>query len=339
MPFSLIGGLMGKNDHNERKCLDWRTIAVKYGLLLIVLLTVLIFSLLEPRFYSPINIFNIIRQSAVYGILALGLGLVIVNGDFDMSFPAAVSLVGVTTILLIMNSVNPVLVFFIGIGLGLAIGVLNALLVVYARIPAFIATLGVMTFLQGLAKYVTGGAEIYPTRMPAFFKLFGSTYTFGIIPNSVFTFLIIGVAAIILFDYSKLGRYMYASGSNPDAARHVGINVKFNRTLAFVISGLLSGVSGLLLVSMLRAANPTIGSGYMFPVIMAVFLGALFLRAGVVNAPGIMVAAVFTAILANGFTMIGLPFYAKDIASGLILVLALLMICMLGRNPMRNITM
>jgi len=330
---------MTTNGHDTGRHFDWRAVAVKYGLLFIVILTVLVFSLLERRFYSPINIFNIIRQSAIYGILALGLGMVIVNGDFDMSFPSAVSLVGVTSILLIMHSVSPVLVFFIGIGIGLTVGAINALLVVYARIPAFIATLGVMTFLQGLAKYVTGGAEIYPSHMPAFFKLFGSTYTFGIIPNAVFTFLIIGVAAVVLFDYSKLGRYMYASGSNPDAARHVGINVKRNRTLAFILSGMLSGISGLLLISMLRAANPTIGSGYMFPVIMAVFLGALFLRAGVVNAPGIMVAAVFTAILANGFTMIGLPFYAKDIASGLILVIALLMICMLGRNPMRNITM
>jgi len=330
---------MTTNGHKAGRHLDWRGVAVKYGLLFIVIVTVLVFSLLERRFYSPINIFNIIRQSAIYGILALGLGMVIVNGDFDMSFPSAVSLVGVTSILLIMHSVSPVLVFFIGIGIGLTVGAINALLVVYARIPAFIATLGVMTFLQGLAKYVTGGAEIYPTRMPAFFKLLGSSYTFGIIPNAVFTFLIIGVAAVVLFDYSKLGRYMYASGSNPEAAQHVGINVKRNRTLAFVISGMLSGISGLLLISMLRAANPTIGSGYMFPVIMAVFLGALFLRAGVVNAPGIMVAAIFTAILANGFTMIGLPFYAKDIASGLILVIALLMICMLGRNPMRNITM
>jgi len=330
---------MGTHPHNTDRHLDWRGIAVKYGLLFIVILTVLVFSVLERRFYSPINIFNIIRQSAIYGILALGLGMVIVNGDFDMSFPSAVSLVGVTSIVLIMHSVSPVLVFFIGIGIGLAVGAINALLVVYARIPAFIATLGVMTFLQGLAKYVTGGAEVYPTRMPAFFKLFGSSYTFGIIPNAIFTFLIIGLAAVVLFDYSKLGRYMYASGSNPEAAKHVGINVKRNRTLAFVISGMLSGISGLLLISMLRAANPTIGSGYMFPVIMAVFLGALFLRAGVVNAPGIMVAAIFTAILANGFTMIGLPFYAKDIASGLILVIALLMICMLGRNPMRNITM
>ena len=330
---------MSSNTHDEGKHLDWRTIIVKYGLVFIVVLTVLVFALLEPRFYSLINIFNIVRQAAIVGILALGLGIVVVNGDFDMSFPAVVSLVGVITIVLIMHSVNAGLILIIGLGIGSAIGALNALLVVYARIPAFIATLGVMTFLQGVAKYVTGGAEIYPTHMPAFFQLFGGAYTLKVIPNAVFTFLIIGVVMIVLFDYSKLGRYMYASGSNPDAARHVGINVKFNRTLAFIISGFLSGVSGLLLVSMLRAANPTIGSGYMFPVIMAVFLGALFLRAGVVNAPGIMVAAVFTAILANGFTMIGLPFYAKDIASGLILLIALLMICLLGRNPMRNITM
>jgi len=325
-------------NRNTGRHFDWRDVIVKYGLLFIVILAAVVFSVLEPRFYSPINIFNIIRQAAIIGILGLGLGAVVINGDFDMSFPATVSLVGVTSILLIMHSVSPILVFFTGIGIGLAVGVINALLVVYVRIPAFIATLGVMTFLQGLAKYVTGGAEVYPVRMPAFFDLFGCAYTFGIIPNPVFTFLIIGVATIILFDYSKLGRYMYASGSNPEAARHVGINVRFNRTLAFIMSGLLSGISGLLLISMLRAANPTIGSGYMFPVIMTVFLGALFLRAGVVNAPGVLVAAVFTAILANGFTMIGLPFYAKDIASGLILIIALLTICMLGRSPMRNIT-
>ena len=323
---------------SEYQHLDWRAIAVKYGLLVIVILTWVTFSALEPSFYSPINVFNIIRQSSVIGILALGLGLVVINGDFDMSFPATVSLVGVTAILLIMKEVNPALIFLAGVGTGVAVGLLNALLVVYARIPSFIATLGVMIFLQGMAKYVTGGAEIYPTHMPLFFRLFGSAYTFSIIPNAIYTFLLIAFIAIMMFGYSKLGRYMYASGSNPDAARHVGINVRFNRSLAFTLSGLLSGISGLLLISMLRAANPGIGNGYMFPVIMAVFLGALFLKAGVVNAPGIVVSAVFTATLANGFTIIGLPFYAKDVASGLILVFALLMICLLGRKPMRNIT-
>ena len=319
--------------------LNWRTLVVKYGLLGTAILTWILFAVLEERFYSPINIFTIIRQASIIGILGLGLGCIIINGDFDMSFAATTSLVGVIAITMMMKEMNPLLIFIVGIALGTAIGLVNSLLVVRARIPAFIATMGMMIFLQGLSKYISGGAEIYPIHVPMFYKLFGSSYTFGVIPNTVFTFLILGIAAIIFFDFSKRGRYMYASGGNPDAARHVGVNVKFNRTLAFIISGFLSGVAGLLLISTLRAANPTIGEGYLFPTVITVFLGSLFLKGGVVNAQGIILAAVFMASLANGFTMIGLPFYAKDIAQGLILVIALLAICLLGQKAMRNITM
>jgi len=315
----------------------WRTFLVRYGLLFAAVLTWILFSALQHRFYSPINIFSIIRQASIIGILGLGLGGIVINGDFDMSFAANTSLVGVVAIIMMMNEANPVLIFFVGLAIGTGVGFANSLLVVRARIPAFIATMGMMIFLQGVAKYASGGAEIYPLHVPLFYKLFGSSYTFGVIPNAVFTFAIIGVAAILFYGFSKRGRYMYASGGNPDAARHVGLNVRSNRTLAFVLGGALSGIAGLLLISMLRAANPSIGQGYLFPTVITVFLGSLFLKGGVVNAPGIILSAVFMASLSNGFTMIGLPFYAKDIAQGLILVIALLGICVLGRKSMRDI--
>ena len=315
----------------------WRMFLVKYGLLVAAIVIWIVFGVLQQRFYSAINIFSIIRQASIIGILGLGLGGIVINGDFDMSFAANTSLVGVIAITMMMNEMNPFLIFVVGMALGTAVGFVNSLLVVRARIPAFIATMGMMIFLQGIAKYVTGGAEIYPLHVPTFYKLFGSSYTLGVIPNAVFTFAIIGVAAVIFYGYSRRGRYMYASGGNPDAARHVGLNVRLNRTLAFVLGGALSGVAGLLLISMLRAANPTIGQGYLFPTVIAVFLGSLFLKGGVVNAPGIILSALFMASLSNGFTMIGLPFYAKDIAQGLILVIALLGICVLGRRPMRDI--
>lgn len=317
--------------------LNWRTFIVKYGLLVAAVLTWVTFALLEKRFYSPINIFSIIRQASIIGILGLGLGGIVINGDFDMSFAANTSLVGVIAITMMMKEMNPLLIFFVGLAVGTAVGLVNSVLVVRARIPAFIATMGMMIFLQGISKYITGGAEIYPLHVPLFYKLFGSSYTFGVIPNAVFTFGILGIAAVIFWSFSKRGRYMYASGGNPDAARHVGLNVAFNRTLAFIIGGFLAGVAGLLLISMLRAANPTIGEGYLFPTVITVFLGSLFLKGGIVNAQGIVLAALFMASLANGFTMIGLPFYAKNIAQGLILVIALLAICLLGRKAMRDI--
>jgi len=316
---------------------SWRRFLVKYGLLVVAVAAFVVFSIIQPRFYSAINIFSIIRQASIIGILGLGLGGVVINGDFDMSFAANTSLVGVIGITMMMNEVNGVLIFFTCLAVGIIVGYVNSLLVVRAKIPAFIATMGVMISLQGVAKYITGGAEIYPLHVPQFYKLFGSSYTFGVIPNAVFTFAIIGAAAVLFYGFSRRGRYMYATGGNPDAARHVGLNVRFNRTLAFVLGGLLSGIGGLLLLSMLRAANPSMGQGYLFPTVITVFLGSLFLKGGVVNAPGIILAALFMASLTNGFTMIGLPFYAKDIAQGLILIVALLGICVLGRKPMRDI--
>ncbi len=332
-----------QNDQGGKQTLDlskgwnWRSFLVRYGLLVAAVVIWIIFSLLQSRFYSPVNIFSIIRQASIIGILGLGLGGIVINGDFDMSFAATTSLVGVIGITMMMNDANPFLIFITCLAVGVGVGLINSVLVVRARIPSFIVTMGMMMFLQGVAKYITGGAEIYPLHVPQFFKLFGSSYTFGVIPNAVFTFLIIGIAAILFYGYSKRGRYMYATGGNPNAAQHVGLNVSFNRTMAFVLGGLLSGIAGLLLLSMLRAANPSMGQGYLFPTVITVFLGSLFLKGGVVNAPGIILSAVFMASLSNGFTMIGLPFYAKDIAQGLILVIALLGICILGRKPMRDI--
>lgn len=323
----------------RRSLQNWRKFLVKYGLLVTAVSAWIVFSIIQPRFYSAINIFSIVRQASIIGILGLGLGGVVINGDFDMSFAANTSLVGVIGITMMMNEFNPTLIFVTCLAVGVTVGFVNSLLVVRARIPAFIATMGVMIFLQGIAKYITGGAEIYPLHVPRFYKLFGSSYTFGVIPNAVFTFAIIGVAAVLFYGFSRRGRYMYATGGNPDAARHVGLNVRFNRTLAFVLGGCLSGIGGLLLLSMLRAANPSMGQGYLFPTVITVFLGSLFLKGGVVNAPGIILASIFMASLSNGFTMIGLPFYAKDIAQGLILIVALLGICVLGRKPMQDIKM
>lgn len=336
-------GMLEKNDvrkeSQHKPAWSLRVFLVNYGILIVAVVSWVIFSLLQHRFYSLINIFSIVRQASIIGILGLGLGGVVINGDFDMSFAANASLVGVVGITMMMNELNPVLIFFACLAIGVVVGLINALLVVRARIPAFIGTMGMMIFLQGVAKYITGGAEIYPLHVPLFYKLFGSSYTFGVIPNAVFTFAIIGVAAVLFYEFSRRGRYMYATGGNPDAARHVGLNVRLNRTLAFVLGGLLSAIGGLLLLSMLRAANPSMGQGYLFPTVITVFLGSLFLKGGVVNAPGIILAAIFMASLNNGFTMIGLPFYAKDVAQGLILIIALLGICVLGRKPMQDIKM
>ena len=294
----------------------------KWGLLIATIIAFIMFSFLESQFSTTSNIFSILQQAAITGLLALGLTAVIVSGEFDLSFPSIATLTGVVGLLLASQKTNLFLLFIIIYCIGIALSLVNYFLIVKIRIPAFIATLGTMGIFTGLARFSTGGTTIFPVYMPSFMKFIGRGFLFNLIPASVVTLTIASGIMIFYMDYFYMGRYFYAAGGNPNASTHVGIDVNKIKLIAFVIMGIFATTAGITSVTMLGAANPEICAGYMLPVIAAAYMGGVFLRGGLPNIWGTIIASILMAMLANGFIMLGFPQYVKEIVQGLVLVIA-----------------
>lgn len=311
----------------------------KWGLLIATILIFILFSFLEPQFLTASNFFNIVQQAAVTGLLAFGLTVVIVVGEFDLSFPSIATLTGVVAFILSSQKVSLLIIIPLAFLLGIALSSLNYFFIVKVKVPAFIATLGTMGIFTGIARFATGGTTIFPVYMPSFMKFIGRGFVFNLIPTSAVTFVVVALILVFFMDYFYLGRYFYAVGGNPDAAIHVGINTNKIKFLAYVITGLTAAIAGITSVSMLGAANPEICASYQLPAISAAFMGGVFLRGGLPNIWGTFIASFLMAMLANGFIMLGFPQYVKEIVQGSVLVLAVAATTISRKGKLFNVGM
>jgi len=164
---------------------------------------------------------------------------------------------------------------------------------------------------------------MYPKTLPAGFTFLGKDNILSVVPVAVVVFVFLAIIVLILVEYTPFGRKLYAIGSNEDAANHVGIKVKKIKVAAFLLSGALYGVGGVLLGSMFGSANATLGNAFQFPAIIAVFLGAAFLSIGHPNIKGTIVSVFLLVTLVNGFAMANLPFFLRPVIQGLILLIAI----------------
>jgi len=309
----------------------------RYGVLIALCMLFIIFSLMEPRFYGLKNILTIIRQAAILGILSLGLTVVVISGEFDISFAASATFAGVLSVVLLKNGVDVYTSSLIGWASSVAVSLFNAITILYIGIPSFIATLGMMAALTGISRCLTGGATCYSAYFPASFAVLGRAFAFKIVPIPVITFVLVSAIALTLLENTRRGRYLYVTGANPSAASRAGINVRRMKLTALVICGLCSGLAGLTTVSMLGSANPVICDGYLMPAIIGCFLGAVFLRVGIPNVTGTVVSCLLLAVLTNGFVMIGLPFYMKEIIQGIVLLVSVGTVALLKKGRVASI--
>ena len=300
----------------------------RYFLLITMLLVFIGFAVAAPPFLSFTNFLDIFREASIIGLMGLGLTVAVVAGEFDFSIGATATIsavvAGKVLSLGVINSAT--IAFFIGILAALMVGLINSFNVLKVHMPSFIATLGVATLLDGISKYLTGGAVFYSVSWPATFGLLGKGYVFKVVPVPSFIFIIVGIISWIFLHRTTIGRYEYAVGNNPDAATHLGLKRNKIKFIAFVLSAVLSGFAGIIQGSMLGSVSPLMGSGNLLPAITTVMLGATFLIRGIPagnpNMLGTFLAALLVAIIRNGLTMIGASYYMKDIVTGVILVIA-----------------
>lgn len=281
---------------------------------------VVLFAALRPDAFATLtNARNILEQVAILAIIAVAQTVVMVVGDFDLSVGTLASLVGVLTANLLLDGTAPLLAVAAGLGVGLAAGALNGLLVAYLGLSAFIATLATMTSFGGLALLVSGGTTLFG--LPPGFVALGQGRVAGI-PVPVLVAVAVAAALWFVLTRTVPGRLWYAVGGNSEAARLSGVNTRLVRFSAFLVSGTGAALAGILLTARLASGHPTAADAFMLSSIAAVFLGMTLSRAGVPTIGGTAVGIGIVGVLANGLNMLQVNSYVQQVLTGAIIVAA-----------------
>jgi len=294
-----------------------------YGTLAGFALMVAFFAWQRPATFLTINnIRNITEQVAILAMVAMTMTIVMVVGDFDLSVGALASLAGVVVADMLIQGMGLWPSLGIALSVGMLAGALNGLLVAYAGLSAFVATLATMTAYRGLSLWYTDGATFFSGIDEAFRPLGqGST---GRVPNAVWMMLAVMIVVWFILEQTTLGRRFYAIGGNAEASFLAGIPVRKLRFVAFVCSGLGAALAGIVLTSRLFSAHPTAGEPLMLNSIAAVFLGMTMFREGEAHVPGTLFGVLILGVLSNGLNILQVNSYIQNVLTGLIIVLAVL---------------
>jgi ribose transport system permease protein len=299
-------------------------VASRYGLLAAFLLTIVVFSIARPSvFPTGRNAESILTSAAPPLILALGLTVVLVMQDFDLSIGAMIGLAsGAVTDFIVTNGVSWVFAVLLVLLIAIVAGLANGYMVAFLGGSSFIITLAMGTVLTGVEFAMTDQNTVYSGFSTSFVNLAGKEWL-GL-SHQIWIAAVIGVIMWLLLDRSEIGRYMYAIGGNSEAARLSGVRVRVLRMVGFVIVALSAAVVGLLLTSQSGSYAPNIGTSYLLPAFAAVFLGAAVFRPGEFNVAGTIVGVLFLGVIQTGLTMLDLATYMINLVQGGILVTAVL---------------
>jgi len=277
--------------------------------------------LASDNFFTVSNIFNVLRQVSIVGILAVGMTFVILTGGIDLSVGAVMALVGTVTAGLIVNSGLPAGVALpAALVLGLAIGLANGFLVAWGRMPAIIVTLATMGMARGLALIYSGGYPI--SGLPSWISWFGVGRV-GMVPVPVIIMVAIYAVAWVLLQRTAFGRHVYALGGNELAAQLSGVKTRRVKLAVYGISGLTSALAAVILSGRLMSGQPNAGIGFELDAIAAVVLGGTAIAGGRGLILGTLIGAVLLGILNNGLNLMGINPYLQDVIKGGIILIAI----------------
>jgi len=294
------------------------------SLIIVYLAMIIFFSSLNPLFVSLQNIKGILANLGINGIMAVGLTVVILTGNFDLSIG---SVLGVTAVICaklfnIQNATIPIpIIILAGIMVGVIIGALNGFLVTVVGINSIITTLGTLAIFRGLAyMYATEASLIYNDR----FLFIGRGYLFKDIPLTFVYMIAIIVIMYLILRFTKFGRNIYFTGANFYASKLAGINTRRNIFVAFIISGIAASIGGILMSSQLAFGQGVFGIGFEFRILTICVLGGISLAGGRGTLVGVLVATLILGSISNGLTLINVPINWRETFQGLILIIAIL---------------
>lgn len=288
------------------------------------------FSFASPQFMQVDNIVGILQATAVNGVLAVACTFIIITGGIDLSVGTLMTFCAVIAGVFLSDTYWA-LPMWTGVFAAIAAGMLNGLiagvLIAHAKIPPFIATLGMMMLQKGLALIISGTKPIYFHNVENFpviaqDSLIGDIFPMLPIPNGVLIlFLVAGLSAVIL-NKTTLGRYTFALGSNEEAVRLSGVNVKSWKIMIYVLGGGICGIAGLLIASRLNSAQPALGQGYELDAIAAVVIGGTSLSGGSGTILGTIIGAFIMSVLTNGLRILSVAQEWQTVVTGVIIILA-----------------
>lgn len=294
----------------------------RYGLVVSFLLLCLALSLLSDRFLTVGNLTNVLRQSTINLIIAIGMTYVILTAGIDLSVGAVLALATVVTADLLQRGVPILPTILLGLTLGGVLGMASGLLISRVKVPPFVATLGMMTVARGLALTYTQGRPI--TGLPNAFRSIGTGYL-GPIPMPIIVAAVAFLAGYLLLTRTRMGMYIYALGNNPVAAHYTGIATSNYITFVYVLAGALAALAGMILVARLDSAQPTAGLGYEFDAIAAVVVGGTSFAGGEGSLMGTLLGVLVISVLNNGLNLLNVSSFYQPVVTGVVIALALLL--------------
>jgi inositol transport system permease protein len=311
---------------------DAFTFLARFAPLIFLLLLMLVFAIMEPRFLSSVNLFNVMRQVSITGLLAIGMTFVILTAGIDLSIGSLLAFAGLVAAAVAKGGMEDR--FTVGdetIGYGwqlaalaaIAVGILGGLLqgiaITKLRVPAFVVTLGGMSVFRGAALLFASGGPI--SGFQPDYTWWGQGRIFSV-PVPVIIFLVAAIIAHVVLSYTRYGRRVYAVGGNPEAARLAGVNVNWVIASVYVIMGFFAGLGAFVLSARLNSAEAVAGTGYELTVIASVVIGGTSLFGGSGSIFGTVIGTVLIGVLLNGLVLMNVNSYIQQIIIGVIIVLA-----------------
>lgn len=293
------------------------------GILFLFAFLIAVLSFVTPNFLTMANLSNVLLQSSIMAVLAIGVTFVIITGGIDVSVGSVLAIASGAGVGLIKLAGAPWWVGIIAMPLvGLAFGMLNGVSVAYFRMPAFLVTLSAMAIGRGLTLALSGGRSWYD--LPEQFLVLNAARVVGT-PVLLIIVLLIYVVASVVLTQTVYGRKIYAVGGNAEAARVSGINVRLLTMSAYAVSGLTAGIAGLLQTARLNSFWAEMGTGFELRAIAAVVIGGTSLTGGIGNVWGTLIGVLLLGVINNALNLIGVPSNWQDVARGAVIFLAVLM--------------
>lgn len=307
------------------------------GLLMFIFVLCVFIQFKNPSFLSLENINDLLTNTAILSILAVGMMMVLLTAGIDLSIGSSLALSGMTAALVVSHNpdISPIIAILVGVGVGAVCGLIVGFLVSVLGVFPIIASLGMMNVFRGLTFMISGGKWVSAHQMPDSFKAIATSSVFGI-NTLIFIAIIIYIVFYYFISYTRTGRQIYAVGSNVASAKISGINTKKTLLLVYTLMGTLSGLAGVLWVSKFASAQGDTATGYELNVIAACVLGGVSVAGGYGKVSGLLVGALLLGILNNALPLINVSPFWQNAIQGVIILAAILMNALVKRRATKE---
>lgn len=294
------------------------------GPLIGLVVIVVILGILSDKFFTLSNIFNLLRQISVNALIAFGMTFVILTAGIDLSVGSLLALGSALTAGLLSSGMDPILSILIGLLIGFSLGALNGIIIAKGKVAPFIATLATMTIFRGATLVYTDGKPITGLSDSVFFEIIGKGYLFGI-PFPAIIMIVVFIILFFILRNTVFGRQVYAIGGNEEASTLSGIKSDRVKIWVYAITGMLSVLAGIIIMSRLNSAQPTAGTMYELDAIAAVVIGGTSLAGGRGKITGTLIGALIIGVIDNGLNLLNISSFYQQIVKGGVILLAVML--------------